>query len=215
MSNQEAVDAIKDIKDARSAAKRLTEEALNRKSSDDISCVVVRFQWSHKNSLRRFLYANFSVYMMINVEMLNVQLSIGCYYAEGIQVCDLFPFTCFHPKQLGERVVWCSNARKDLVLDCEDKSNSYECKDSWSNSLILKKLLHLPFNFLNHPLLSSSSPQHPFWWRCVGKVVKVTTISWKWILCGQGIHVFTQSDDLNRSIEIRWLTILAIELCLK
>ncbi|XP_004510031.1 probable protein phosphatase 2C 39 [Cicer arietinum] len=44
MSNQEAVDAIKDIKDARSAAKHLTEEALNRRSSDDISCVVVRFQ---------------------------------------------------------------------------------------------------------------------------------------------------------------------------
>lgn len=43
MSNQEAVDAIKDIKDARSAAKHLTEEALNRRSSDDISCVVVRF----------------------------------------------------------------------------------------------------------------------------------------------------------------------------
>jgi protein phosphatase 1L len=43
MSNQEAVDAIRDIKDARSAAKRLTEEALNRNSSDDISCIVVRF----------------------------------------------------------------------------------------------------------------------------------------------------------------------------
>ncbi|KAH8494343.1 hypothetical protein H0E87_020923 [Populus deltoides] len=44
MSNQEAVDTIKNIKDARSAAKRLTEEALNRRSSDDISCVVVKFQ---------------------------------------------------------------------------------------------------------------------------------------------------------------------------
>lgn len=43
MSNQEAVDAVKNIKDALSAAKRLTEEALNRKSSDDISCVVVKF----------------------------------------------------------------------------------------------------------------------------------------------------------------------------
>ncbi|CAI8606919.1 unnamed protein product [Vicia faba] len=43
MSNQEAVDAIKDIKDARAAAKHLTEEALNRRSSDDISCIVVRF----------------------------------------------------------------------------------------------------------------------------------------------------------------------------
>jgi len=44
MSNQEAVDCIRQIKDARSAAKHLTEEALNRKSTDDISCVVVRFQ---------------------------------------------------------------------------------------------------------------------------------------------------------------------------
>ncbi|XP_061338250.1 probable protein phosphatase 2C 39 isoform X1 [Gastrolobium bilobum] len=43
MSNQEAVDAVRDVKDARSAAKNLTEEARNRKSSDDISCVVVRF----------------------------------------------------------------------------------------------------------------------------------------------------------------------------
>ncbi|CAN0920318.1 Probable protein phosphatase 2C 39 [Linum grandiflorum] len=43
MSNQEAVDAIKDVKDARSAAKRLTDEALNRRSSDDISCIVIKF----------------------------------------------------------------------------------------------------------------------------------------------------------------------------
>ena len=38
MSNQEAVSAIKDVKDARSATKVLTEEAKNRKSS-----VVVKF----------------------------------------------------------------------------------------------------------------------------------------------------------------------------
>lgn len=44
MSNQEAVDCIKDIKDARAAAKRLTEEAVNRKSSDDISVIVVKLQ---------------------------------------------------------------------------------------------------------------------------------------------------------------------------
>nr|AFK37763.1 unknown [Lotus japonicus]AFK38897.1 unknown [Lotus japonicus] len=44
MSNQEAVDSIKDIKDARLSAKRLTEEAVNRKSKDDISCIVVKFQ---------------------------------------------------------------------------------------------------------------------------------------------------------------------------
>lgn len=44
MSNQEAVDIIRDVKEARSSAKRLTEEALSRKSTDDISCIVVKFQ---------------------------------------------------------------------------------------------------------------------------------------------------------------------------
>ncbi|XP_077253892.1 putative protein phosphatase 2C 39 [Tasmannia lanceolata] len=43
MSNQEAVDSIRDIKDAQSAAMHLTEEALSRKSKDDISCIVVSF----------------------------------------------------------------------------------------------------------------------------------------------------------------------------
>ncbi|KAF5178407.1 phosphatase 2C family protein [Thalictrum thalictroides] len=41
MSNQEAVDSIKEIKDPQVAAKHLAEEALSRKSRDDISCVVV------------------------------------------------------------------------------------------------------------------------------------------------------------------------------
>ncbi|XP_074284879.1 putative protein phosphatase 2C 58 [Silene latifolia] len=44
MTNQEAVDAIKSIKDVQSAAKHLTEAAVSRKSKDDISCIVVRFQ---------------------------------------------------------------------------------------------------------------------------------------------------------------------------
>ncbi|CAL9196483.1 unnamed protein product [Musa hybrid cultivar] len=44
MKNQEAVDLIKSIKDPRAAAKRLTTEALARKSKDDISCIVIRFQ---------------------------------------------------------------------------------------------------------------------------------------------------------------------------
>ncbi|GLT86858.1 hypothetical protein SLE2022_049720 [Rubroshorea leprosula] len=43
MSNQEAVDTIKHVKDAQAAAKRLIEEALSRKSKDDISCIVVKF----------------------------------------------------------------------------------------------------------------------------------------------------------------------------
>ncbi|KAL4348718.1 hypothetical protein GQ457_17G005510 [Hibiscus cannabinus] len=44
MSNQEAVDAIKNIKDARAAAKHLIEAAVSKKSKDDISCIVVRFR---------------------------------------------------------------------------------------------------------------------------------------------------------------------------
>ncbi|KAL5565266.1 hypothetical protein UlMin_028430 [Ulmus minor] len=44
MTNEEAVNCVRHIKDARAAAKQLTEEALNRKSSDDISCIVVRFR---------------------------------------------------------------------------------------------------------------------------------------------------------------------------
>ncbi|XP_021719300.1 probable protein phosphatase 2C 39 isoform X1 [Chenopodium quinoa] len=44
MNNQEAVDCIKNVKDAREAAKALIEEALHRKSTDDISVVVVKFQ---------------------------------------------------------------------------------------------------------------------------------------------------------------------------
>ncbi|XVF78560.1 hypothetical protein PTKIN_Ptkin14bG0144100 [Pterospermum kingtungense] len=43
MTNQEAVDAIRSVKDAKSAAKHLTEEALKRKSTDDISIIVIRF----------------------------------------------------------------------------------------------------------------------------------------------------------------------------
>lgn len=43
MNNQEAVDHVRNIKDARTAAKSLIEEALRRESRDDISVVVVRF----------------------------------------------------------------------------------------------------------------------------------------------------------------------------
>ncbi|KAL2937292.1 putative protein phosphatase 2C 10 [Bienertia sinuspersici] len=43
MSNQEAVDMAKRIKDPLKAAKQLATEALNRDSKDDISCIVVRF----------------------------------------------------------------------------------------------------------------------------------------------------------------------------
>lgn len=44
MSNQEAVDLIKKIKDAQSAAKLLIDEAISRKSKDDISCIVVKLR---------------------------------------------------------------------------------------------------------------------------------------------------------------------------
>ncbi|GMY28424.1 probable protein phosphatase 2C 44 [Fagus crenata] len=43
MKNQEAIDLVKHIKDPQAAAKRLTTEALARKSKDDISCIVIRF----------------------------------------------------------------------------------------------------------------------------------------------------------------------------
>ncbi|RZR94889.1 hypothetical protein BHM03_00023655 [Ensete ventricosum] len=43
INNQEAVDLVKSIKDPQAAAKRLTTEALARKSKDDISCIMIRF----------------------------------------------------------------------------------------------------------------------------------------------------------------------------
>uniref|UniRef100_A0A1D1YHK4 protein-serine/threonine phosphatase n=1 Tax=Anthurium amnicola TaxID=1678845 RepID=A0A1D1YHK4_9ARAE len=46
VSNEEAVDIARKIKDPQAAAKRLTAEALNRDSRDDISCIVVRFKAS-------------------------------------------------------------------------------------------------------------------------------------------------------------------------
>lgn len=44
MSNQEAVDIARKVKDPQKAAKQLAAEALKRDSKDDISCVVVRFR---------------------------------------------------------------------------------------------------------------------------------------------------------------------------
>ncbi|GAA0140856.1 protein phosphatase [Lithospermum erythrorhizon] len=43
MNNVEAINLVKAIKDPKAAAKRLTTEALARKSKDDISCIVIRF----------------------------------------------------------------------------------------------------------------------------------------------------------------------------
>ncbi|XP_019173307.1 PREDICTED: probable protein phosphatase 2C 9 [Ipomoea nil] len=43
MSNQDAVDIVKNIKDPQKAAKQLAMEALNLESKDDISCIVVKF----------------------------------------------------------------------------------------------------------------------------------------------------------------------------
>ncbi|XP_044475539.1 probable protein phosphatase 2C 10 isoform X4 [Mangifera indica] len=44
MSNQEAVDIARKIRDPQKAAKQLTAEALKRDSKDDISCIVIRFR---------------------------------------------------------------------------------------------------------------------------------------------------------------------------
>ncbi|KAH0679892.1 hypothetical protein KY284_020977 [Solanum tuberosum] len=41
---QEAVTLVQDIKDAEAASRRLIEEAYSRGSSDNITCVVVRFE---------------------------------------------------------------------------------------------------------------------------------------------------------------------------
>jgi len=54
-SIQEAVSMIKPIQDAEEAAKRLMQEAYQRGSSDNITCIVVRFlsnqgASSHSNS---------------------------------------------------------------------------------------------------------------------------------------------------------------------
>ncbi|KAF3781266.1 putative protein phosphatase 2C 44, partial [Nymphaea thermarum] len=43
LQNQEAVDLVRHIKNPQTAAKRLTTEALNKASNDDISCIVIRF----------------------------------------------------------------------------------------------------------------------------------------------------------------------------
>jgi protein phosphatase 1L len=42
MSNKEAVDEVRDTRDARKAAVKLVDEAVERGSKDDIACVVVR-----------------------------------------------------------------------------------------------------------------------------------------------------------------------------
>ncbi|KAJ3673746.1 hypothetical protein LUZ60_005738 [Juncus effusus] len=44
MTNEEAVEIARKIKDPQAAARQLTAEAVNRNSKDDISCIVVRFK---------------------------------------------------------------------------------------------------------------------------------------------------------------------------
>ncbi|KAE9591845.1 hypothetical protein Lal_00038712 [Lupinus albus] len=44
MANQEAVDIARRIRDPQKAAKEVVDEALDRESKDDISCIVVRFK---------------------------------------------------------------------------------------------------------------------------------------------------------------------------
>ncbi|CAL0309507.1 unnamed protein product [Lupinus luteus] len=44
MANQEAVDIARRTRDPQKAAKQLVDEALDRESKDDISCIVVRFK---------------------------------------------------------------------------------------------------------------------------------------------------------------------------
>ncbi|CAA7013338.1 unnamed protein product [Microthlaspi erraticum] len=44
MSNQEVIDVAKKLRDPKEAAKKVIGEALKRNSTDDISCIVVRFR---------------------------------------------------------------------------------------------------------------------------------------------------------------------------
>lgn len=47
---QEAVSLVQNIKDAEAASRKLTEEAFARGSSDNITCLVVRFETEeHQN----------------------------------------------------------------------------------------------------------------------------------------------------------------------
>ncbi|KMZ61257.1 putative protein phosphatase 2C 41 [Zostera marina] len=45
MQNEEAIELARKTKDPRSAAKKLTAEAIKKDSKDDISCIVVRFKF--------------------------------------------------------------------------------------------------------------------------------------------------------------------------
>ncbi|KAL3137661.1 hypothetical protein ABBQ38_004936 [Trebouxia sp. C0009 RCD-2024] len=45
LTNQDAAQCIKDIKDPQRAAKKLTDEAYSRGSNDNISCIVIRFNF--------------------------------------------------------------------------------------------------------------------------------------------------------------------------
>lgn len=49
ISNKDAVSLVQDMKDTEAASRRLTEEAFARGSSDNITCLVVRFQDEHQN----------------------------------------------------------------------------------------------------------------------------------------------------------------------
>ena len=46
---QDAVSIVQDIKDAEVASRKLTEEAYARGSSDNITCLVVRFENGSQN----------------------------------------------------------------------------------------------------------------------------------------------------------------------
>ena len=46
LSNQEAVDLVRDITDPKAAAKKVIEEALERGTNDNVSCVVTRFHFA-------------------------------------------------------------------------------------------------------------------------------------------------------------------------
>lgn len=60
---QEAVDVVQDITDAEAASRKLIEEAYARGSSDNITCVVVRFENSGQHWFKGLFSSNFVIFV--------------------------------------------------------------------------------------------------------------------------------------------------------
>ena len=96
MKNQEAVDLVKSIKDPQAAAKRLTTEALARKSKDDISCIVIRFRCWMSHAHWRLRQSS------VIVSLCQISDTICCAYlpnsefliASAVPICEISDSIC-------------------------------------------------------------------------------------------------------------------------